>query len=341
MASAVRICRNFGIASMRVVAPEVELDPYRIEGVAHNTAEFISRIRVFDTLEPALADCVHAMVLTGRERAAKRRVIRPREAAPELLEWGRRGPVALVAGREDHGLTQRRARPRARPSSPSRPTRPTPRSTWRRPSPSWRYELWTAAGGDAVPFKAPRRDAPPATLAEHELLFADWERDAQGDRVLQDAAVRQRDAVPAGDILPVGTRPARGQALPGDEHRGRALPRGGRVWPCPRSGRPGSPPKLTHLSSLPDEDDDGGQELRYRPERRSRSSRSHLLERLSCRPVPGCVISIGDCTLAAPLSRVLAQRILVILFTRPISSLSRLPLVAAFARRFSPDVVKR
>ncbi len=105
VASAVRICRNFGITSMRVVAPEVELDAYRIEGVAHNTAEFISRIEVYDTLEPALADCVQAMVLTGRERAAKRRVIRPREAASELLDWGKSGPVAIVAGREDHGLT--------------------------------------------------------------------------------------------------------------------------------------------------------------------------------------------------------------------------------------------
>ena len=68
IASAVRICRNFGITSMRVVAPEVELDGYRIEGVAHNTAEFISRITVFDTLQPALADCVQVMVLTGRDK---------------------------------------------------------------------------------------------------------------------------------------------------------------------------------------------------------------------------------------------------------------------------------
>ena len=105
VASAVRICRNFGIASMRVVQPEVELDAWRIEGIAHNTAEFVSRIQVLDRLEDALADCVHAQVLTGRERAAKRRVLRPREAAPELLAWAGQGPVALVAGREDSGLT--------------------------------------------------------------------------------------------------------------------------------------------------------------------------------------------------------------------------------------------
>ena len=175
VASAVRICRNFGITSMRVVAPEVELDAYRIEGVAHNTAEFISRIQVYDQLEPALADCVQAMVLTGRERAAKRRVIRPREAAPELLAWGRSGPWrSWRAGRTT--------------ASPTRNSIACQTLVTISTDPSYTslnlaqaiavmcYELWTAAGGDEIPFKSPRREAPPATLAEHELLFNDWER---------------------------------------------------------------------------------------------------------------------------------------------------------------------
>lgn len=175
IASAVRICRNFGITSMRVVAPEVEIDAYRIEGVAHNTAEFISRIEVFDTLQPALADCVQAMVLTGRERAAKRRVIRPREAASELLEWGQSGPVAIVAGREDHGLTNEELDSCHTLVTIS--TDPTYTSlNLAQAIAVMCYEVWTAAGGDRVPFKKPRRAARPATLDEHELMFNDWVR---------------------------------------------------------------------------------------------------------------------------------------------------------------------
>ncbi len=175
VASAVRICRNFGITSMRVVAPEVELDAYRIEGVAHNTAEFISRIEVYDTLEPALADCVQAMVLTGRERAAKRRVIRPREAASELLDWGVSGPVAIVAGREDHGLTNEELD--ACHTLVTISTDPTYTSlNLAQAIAVMCYEVWTAAGGDKVPFKKPRRAAKPATLAEQELMFNDWVR---------------------------------------------------------------------------------------------------------------------------------------------------------------------
>ena len=104
IASAVRIAKNFGIEHMRLVDPEV-FDPWRIEGIAHNTADFVARIEILPSLEAALADCVSAYVLTGRERAAKRTTRRPREAAAELVRELEDGPVAIVAGREDSGLT--------------------------------------------------------------------------------------------------------------------------------------------------------------------------------------------------------------------------------------------
>src|SRR5687767_13789559 len=104
IASAVRVAKNFGIERMRLVSPEV-FDPYRIEGIAHNTADLVARIEILDTLEAAVADCVFTAVLTARERAAKRRVMRPREAAGALVQEAAAGPVAIVAGREDSGLT--------------------------------------------------------------------------------------------------------------------------------------------------------------------------------------------------------------------------------------------
>jgi tRNA C32,U32 (ribose-2'-O)-methylase TrmJ len=65
IASAVRIAKNFGIERMRLVDPEI-FDPYRIEGIAHNTAEFVARIEIVPTLAEAVADCVQVAVLTGR-----------------------------------------------------------------------------------------------------------------------------------------------------------------------------------------------------------------------------------------------------------------------------------
>ena len=175
VASAVRICRNFGIHGMRVVQPEVELDAYRIEGMAHNTAAFIEQIRVFDRLEDALADCVHAQVLTGRERAAKRRILRPRDAAPELLAYGEEGPVALVAGREAHGLTNEELD--ACQTLVTISTDPSYTSlNLAQAIAVMAYELWTAAGGDERPFKRPRRRARLATVDELDPTVADVRR---------------------------------------------------------------------------------------------------------------------------------------------------------------------
>src|SRR5206468_8438112 len=91
IASAVRIAKNFGIERMKLVDPEV-FDPYRIEGIAHNTADFVARVEIVPTLAEAVADCVQVAVLTGRERAAKRRTLRPREAATELWRAAQAGP---------------------------------------------------------------------------------------------------------------------------------------------------------------------------------------------------------------------------------------------------------
>ena len=102
--SAVRIAKNFGLAQVRLVAPEV-FDAWRIEGIAHNTADMIERITIHDTLADAVKDCVWTVALTARERTAKRTVYRPGPAAAELVQKSELGPVAFVAGREDKGLS--------------------------------------------------------------------------------------------------------------------------------------------------------------------------------------------------------------------------------------------
>ena len=108
IASAVRIARNFGVERMRLVNPE-SFDPWRIEGIAHNSAEFVARIEIVDTLEAAIQDCVHVALLTARGRTAKRRTLRPREAAVELVGAERGGAGRLRGRTGGSGPHQRRA----------------------------------------------------------------------------------------------------------------------------------------------------------------------------------------------------------------------------------------
>jgi TrmH family RNA methyltransferase len=174
IASAVRIAKNFGIERMRLVDPEV-FDPWRIEGIAHNTADFVARIELLPSLEAALADCVSTFVLTGRERAAKRRTLRPREAAAELARDLADGPVAIVAGREDSGLTNAELDLcRTVVTIATDPRHPS--LNLAQAVAIMGYETWNARGGEALPLKPPRREAPPASSEQLETLFADWHR---------------------------------------------------------------------------------------------------------------------------------------------------------------------
>jgi TrmH family RNA methyltransferase len=99
----VRAMKNMGVSQLRLVRP-VEYDPNRIEQVAHNTRDLVERIEHHDTLDGALADCVRVAAFTARRRAAKWERVTPREMAADLLEWSEQGPVAVMFGREDHGL---------------------------------------------------------------------------------------------------------------------------------------------------------------------------------------------------------------------------------------------
>src|SRR5438093_504430 len=103
IAHVVRAMKNFGLRDLRLVNPK-EYEAYRVEGIAHQTQDVLARVRAFDTLEAALADCVHIVGFTARGRTAKRNVQRPREAAAEISRLDDE-TVALLFGREDRGLS--------------------------------------------------------------------------------------------------------------------------------------------------------------------------------------------------------------------------------------------
>lgn len=99
----VRAMKNMGVADLRLIRP-CAYDPNRIEQVAHDTRDIVARIRHFDTIDAALADCVYVVGFSGRRRAARWARHTPRSAAEELLQHAQEGRVAIMFGREDHGL---------------------------------------------------------------------------------------------------------------------------------------------------------------------------------------------------------------------------------------------
>lgn len=104
IAAVVRAMKNMGASDLRLVQP-CAYDPFRIEGVAHGTRDLVQKIRHFDSLDDALADCHHVIGFAGKRRTARWERIAPRPAAERYAERLQAGDrVALLFGQEDHGL---------------------------------------------------------------------------------------------------------------------------------------------------------------------------------------------------------------------------------------------
>lgn len=172
IATAIRVAKNFAIDRVRLVSPR-EYDAWRIEGIAHNTADVLDKLVIVDTLEQALDDVVWAVALTARERRAKRTVLRPRAAAQGLVERAGAGPVAFVVGREDKGLTNEELdRCHALVTIPTNPDHRSLNLGHAVAIMAW--ECWMARQ-DPPALKGPRHLADPATGGHYERLFHDWE----------------------------------------------------------------------------------------------------------------------------------------------------------------------
>lgn len=169
----VRAMKNMGVSDLRLVRP-CEYTPHRLTGIAHGTGDLVERIRHFDTLDEALTDCVRVAGFTARRRSAKRPVVDAHEAAPALIAGAEEGTVALLFGREDHGLPN---------DALDRAHLVVTISTTTHASLNLAqavllalYELHKSAGDATRRLKPPRRHAPPATASDYELTFTDVER---------------------------------------------------------------------------------------------------------------------------------------------------------------------
>jgi TrmH family RNA methyltransferase len=173
IAATIRAMKNMGCSNLYLVR-SVEYDPWRLEGIAHDTGDIIERIRNCDTIEEALEGCIRVAGFTARRRAAKRDVTTPRAASTEMLDSARAGPVALLFGREDKGLPNE-ILDRAHVVV-TIPTTEHASLNLAQAVLIALYELHLSAADATRSLAPPRKDAPPATTEEYEKLFADVER---------------------------------------------------------------------------------------------------------------------------------------------------------------------
>ncbi|MFL5578126.1 MAG: RNA methyltransferase [Gemmatimonadaceae bacterium] len=169
----VRAMKNMGVSDLRLVRP-VPYDLNRIEQIAHDTADVYRRIRHFDTLEEALADCVRVAAFVGKPRAAKWERHDPRSVAEHFMGYAPEGRVAYLFGREDHGLPNA-----ALDHAHVTVTIPTTAHASLNLAQAVLvalYELHLSAGDATRRLPRPRKHAPAATGEQYERTFADAQR---------------------------------------------------------------------------------------------------------------------------------------------------------------------
>lgn len=173
IAATVRAMKNMGVSRLRLVRP-VEYEAIRLEGIAHGTMDLIERIEHFDSFDAAVADCIRTLGFTARRRAAKLRLIDPKQAASELLEVAADGAVALVFGREDSGLPNE-ILDRVH-GAVTIPTTDHASLNLAQAALIGLYELHLAAADATRTIAPPRKDAPPPTNEQFEQFFTDAEQ---------------------------------------------------------------------------------------------------------------------------------------------------------------------
>ena len=103
--AAARAVANMGLGGLTVVEPQrLWPEPMRRLASRHGRP-VLEAMQVAGSLEEALADCVAAAATTARVGRNRGRLATPRRAAGRLLQWAAQGPVGLVFGPEDRGLT--------------------------------------------------------------------------------------------------------------------------------------------------------------------------------------------------------------------------------------------
>jgi TrmH family RNA methyltransferase len=169
IAAVVRAMKNMGVEQLRLVN-SVEYDASRVERVAHDTRDIVARIRHFDSLDDAIADCVFAAGFTARRRKAKWKLVSPREVALPMIAAAADGPVAVFFGREDHGLSNE-SLDRAH-AVVTIPTSDHPSLNLAQAALIALYELHLAADASRT-LAPPRKDAPPASAEQLQRYFTD------------------------------------------------------------------------------------------------------------------------------------------------------------------------
>lgn len=102
--SAARAMKTMGLSKLYLVDPACEVDSHA-SALAAGATDVLGNAVIVDTVADAIADCALTIGTSARSRTLSWPMVEPRECGERLIDEAANGPVALVFGRENSGLT--------------------------------------------------------------------------------------------------------------------------------------------------------------------------------------------------------------------------------------------
>ncbi|WP_462164712.1 tRNA (cytosine(32)/uridine(32)-2'-O)-methyltransferase TrmJ [Pseudoalteromonas xiamenensis] len=102
--SVARAMKTMGLSKLYLVDPACEVDSHA-SALAAGATDVLGASQTVATLQEAIADCSLVIGTSARSRTLSWPMVEPRECADKLVAEAVNGPVALVFGRENSGLT--------------------------------------------------------------------------------------------------------------------------------------------------------------------------------------------------------------------------------------------
>ena len=103
--SCARLCENFSVDELRLVAPRCNYLAQEAKKMAVRGVKILEKAKVYEDLNSALSDCSRIIATCGRKEHGNIPLNSNRDALCWALNSEREEKIALVFGREDRGLS--------------------------------------------------------------------------------------------------------------------------------------------------------------------------------------------------------------------------------------------
>ncbi|MFA5683559.1 MAG: RNA methyltransferase [Lysobacteraceae bacterium] len=170
--AAARAMQTMGLDALHLVAPQCDPFSETAHAMAAGAERVMSALRVHDTLDQAIGDCLLVFGATARRRSVALQESVPREAAAKLFDAAAQGGAALLFGRERTGLENHELqRCHGAVHIPSDPAFGSLNLAAAVQVLAYELRLAQLAGDTAAPVEPSRRSEPPASQADMERFF--------------------------------------------------------------------------------------------------------------------------------------------------------------------------